>query len=264
MIELAVAQGVSVLGKIGYDVWKRWFDGRPAGSGVVTHGSASYVPDPQVALAMMQSRGSTSTPALLRIGLHPGDDLSLDRVFQEQPVLVVIADVHRPDVDGLVTHGRVADLHEILLPPGRYDVSVFVFEDDAVETVSGVGWEGNLLIEDGFDVELSIAVQGVPIEFSEILIEDDFWTRMVFDSGEELNVSAAVISIGRAPSCDLVIDDLTISGEHALLGYTPQGWVIEDQNSTNGTYVNGARVASEYVNPGDVVTVGRTSFRFFF
>lgn len=264
MIELAVAQGVSVLGKIGYDVWRRWFDGRPAGTGVVTHGSASYVPDAHVALAMMQSRGSASTPALLRIGLHPGDELSLDRVFQEQPVLVVIADVHRPDVDGLVTHGRVSDLHEILLPPGQYDVSVFVFEDDEVTTVSGVGWAGNVLIEDGFDLDLSIAVEGVPIEFSEILIEDEFWTTMVFKSGEEFTLSGAVVSIGRAPTCDLVIDDSTISSQHALLGFTPQGWVIEDQSSTNGTYVNGVRVAAEYVDPGDVVTVGRTSFRLFF
>lgn len=66
-----------------------------------------------------------------------------------------------------------------------------------------------------------------------------------------------VFSIGRNGSCDLAIADLTVSRVHARLERTPDGWLLTDLSSTNGTRVNGWRVRGQVrVRPGDVVSFG--------
>ncbi|MBU0490489.1 MAG: FHA domain-containing protein, partial [Chloroflexi bacterium] len=46
--------------------------------------------------------------------------------------------------------------------------------------------------------------------------------------------------------------------QHARLDWAGHAWVIRDLNSRNGTYVNGARVTSQPVRPGDQIVVGQT------
>jgi len=69
--------------------------------------------------------------------------------------------------------------------------------------------------------------------------------------------------IGRALACDVTIEDSYASSRHARL-YDRDGHVyIEDMNSTNGTYVNGARVgAQQLLRAGDRVRIGDTELRF--
>jgi hypothetical protein len=69
--------------------------------------------------------------------------------------------------------------------------------------------------------------------------------------------------IGRALACDITIDDSYASGRHARL-YDRDGHVyIEDMNSTNGTYVNGVRVATQQeLRSRDVIRIGDTELRF--
>jgi hypothetical protein len=64
-------------------------------------------------------------------------------------------------------------------------------------------------------------------------------------------------SIGRDASCDLAIADMTVSRRHATLERTPDGWLISDLESTNGTRVNGWRVRGKVtVRPGDLISFG--------
>jgi pSer/pThr/pTyr-binding forkhead associated (FHA) protein len=64
-------------------------------------------------------------------------------------------------------------------------------------------------------------------------------------------------SIGRDASCDLTITDMTVSRLHAQLERTPEGWLISDLESTNGTRVNGWRVRGKIpVRVGDLVSFG--------
>lgn len=64
--------------------------------------------------------------------------------------------------------------------------------------------------------------------------------------------------IGSDPECDLVVDWPTVSGRHCRLTRTSDGDVLEDLGSSNGTYVNGVRVAGPVaVRPGDRVTLGK-------
>jgi pSer/pThr/pTyr-binding forkhead associated (FHA) protein len=71
------------------------------------------------------------------------------------------------------------------------------------------------------------------------------------------------LSIGRAPSNGLVLDDPKVSRNHALIVMLDTGAVLRDLNSANGTEVNGARISADQpLHDGDAITVGDTSFIF--
>ena len=69
------------------------------------------------------------------------------------------------------------------------------------------------------------------------------------------------LSIGRDEKSDIRIDGLQISNRHAKLTRTNNGVFIEDQNSTNGVYVNGARVSRQLITPNDSVQIGSFQVR---
>src|SRR5262245_47537397 len=64
--------------------------------------------------------------------------------------------------------------------------------------------------------------------------------------------------IGRAPDCDVVIENPIVSTYHCRLTLSPEGLLLDDLKSANGTYVNGARVAEPVlIFPEDQVTLGK-------
>jgi hypothetical protein len=65
------------------------------------------------------------------------------------------------------------------------------------------------------------------------------------------------VSIGRSPDADLVIQDEFVSSHQARIDPTPKGPVIVDLDSTNGTFVNDARIdRPTRLDTGDVVEIG--------
>ncbi|MGK2881635.1 MAG: ATP-binding cassette domain-containing protein [Mycobacterium sp.] len=73
---------------------------------------------------------------------------------------------------------------------------------------------------------------------------------------------AVGLKIGRATDNDVVIPDVLASRHHATLVSGPGGTSIQDNRSINGTFVNGRRVDSELLKPGDVVTIGNVDLVF--
>jgi len=69
-------------------------------------------------------------------------------------------------------------------------------------------------------------------------------------------------TLGRRPYNDIVIDNLAVSGEHAVLQMTGNQVHLEDLNSTNGTYVNGKAARKQLLKNGDTVEVGKYKIRF--
>src|SRR6185312_16995503 len=65
-----------------------------------------------------------------------------------------------------------------------------------------------------------------------------------------------VVTIGRAPDNNVVLDDLLVSRSHALLRRTGNQWELVDNNSANGTYVNGNRIDRAVIGPDDIVGIG--------
>ena len=71
------------------------------------------------------------------------------------------------------------------------------------------------------------------------------------------------ISIGRKHGNDIQLNDLTVSGRHSLITMIGGKIYVDDLGSTNGTLLNGARVAKSLLNHGDVIQVGNYQFTFF-
>jgi hypothetical protein len=70
-------------------------------------------------------------------------------------------------------------------------------------------------------------------------------------------------TLGRSKECECVIPDPNISRRHAQLRRNSGGdWQVVDMGSTNGIKVNGRRVDSSRLSPGDEVTIGTTTFTF--
>jgi hypothetical protein len=72
----------------------------------------------------------------------------------------------------------------------------------------------------------------------------------------ELPVDRRGVVIGRSSSCDLVVGDPTVSRVHADLRLVDGRWRIRDLGSTNGTWLNGARVQEAEVARGDELALG--------
>jgi pSer/pThr/pTyr-binding forkhead associated (FHA) protein len=70
---------------------------------------------------------------------------------------------------------------------------------------------------------------------------------------------AASMVVGRAPECDVRIDDTYASQQHARLFGKNGAWYVEDLGSTNGTFVNDQKLAAPAkVQAGDKIRVGTT------
>ena len=66
-----------------------------------------------------------------------------------------------------------------------------------------------------------------------------------------------LVTIGRLPDNTVVIDNPAVSSHHACVFRTGGGFIVEDLQSTNGTFVNAKRVTRETLHDGDVVLVGK-------
>ncbi|MBA3059020.1 MAG: FHA domain-containing protein [Gammaproteobacteria bacterium] len=79
---------------------------------------------------------------------------------------------------------------------------------------------------------------------------------------KEVQLTKDRTTLGRRPYNDIVIDNLAVSGEHAVVQLTDGQVFLEDLNSTNGTYVNGKAVKKQLLQDGDSVEVGKYKIKF--
>ncbi len=70
-------------------------------------------------------------------------------------------------------------------------------------------------------------------------------------------------TLGRRPYNDIVIDNLAVSGEHAVVQMSGGQVYIEDLNSTNGTSLNGKAIKRELLNNNDIVEIGKYKVKYF-
>jgi FHA domain/zinc-ribbon domain len=81
-------------------------------------------------------------------------------------------------------------------------------------------------------------------------------------SGETFTPQGDKTMIGRSPDNPVFLDDVTVSRKHALLVERDGHWLIEDQGSLNGTFVNRKRVESAELSDGDELQIGKYRFTF--
>ena len=79
---------------------------------------------------------------------------------------------------------------------------------------------------------------------------------------KEVQITKDKTTLGRRPYNDIVIDNLAVSGEHAVMQLVGSDVFIEDLNSTNGTYINGKAVKKQLLNHNDTVEIGKYKIKF--
>lgn len=85
-----------------------------------------------------------------------------------------------------------------------------------------------------------------------VVVEGDNLRGKSFDLGNEL-------MIGRADKCHIQLDDTYVSQVHARIFPKGETYMVEDQGSTNGTYLNRRRItAPTEVRRGDQIKIGKT------
>jgi pSer/pThr/pTyr-binding forkhead associated (FHA) protein len=76
------------------------------------------------------------------------------------------------------------------------------------------------------------------------------------------DAASPTLVVGRSRSCDVILDEPTVSRVHAAFMLFAGQWFVSDRDSTNGTRVNGRRIwGTASVSPGDQVSFGDAVFR---
>jgi FHA domain len=79
---------------------------------------------------------------------------------------------------------------------------------------------------------------------------------------KEIHLRKPLLSIGRAPGNDIVIDNLAVSGHHAKVLVEEGRFFVEDLSSLNGTFLNSQRIRKSPLKNGDEVSIGKHSLVF--
>lgn len=110
----------------------------------------------------------------------------------------------------------------------------------------------------------AVKEKGAPIESPAQRAEALVATRAVVSLDDRRYVlEGPQATIGRSKGAQCVLSDPNVSRRHAELRRSQSGdWTIADLGSTNGVKVNGRRVSSTRLSPGDQVTLGTTTFLF--
>lgn len=87
----------------------------------------------------------------------------------------------------------------------------------------------------------------------------------VFFSGHEQStypLDKPTVIVGREEGCQIHIDNRSISRQHCAFYAKGNGFLIQDLNSANGTYVNGHKITEHCLSPGDMVIIGKYELRY--
>jgi hypothetical protein len=81
-------------------------------------------------------------------------------------------------------------------------------------------------------------------------------------AGEVFSATGERTTIGRSPDCDVFLDDVTVSRRHAILIHEGPRFLLQDQGSLNGTFLNRHRIESAELADGDEVQIGKYRLTF--
>lgn len=86
--------------------------------------------------------------------------------------------------------------------------------------------------------------------------------RLVANTGERYRLDGDTALVGRLPSCDVTLNDPSVSRRHARISRRNGQWMVEDLGSTNGVSVNGERLGHAWLTNGDRLEFGSVTLTF--
>ena len=78
--------------------------------------------------------------------------------------------------------------------------------------------------------------------------------------GTNFELSRDHVTIGRNPKCDIFLDDMTVSRDHAEISRHGDAFIIKDNQSFNGLWINDHSVQEHALRPDDYIQVGKYDF----
>ncbi len=81
-------------------------------------------------------------------------------------------------------------------------------------------------------------------------------------AGETFPLQGERLTVGRRPDCDIFLDDVTVSRDHAVIVARGDEHYLDDLGSLNGTYVNRRRIESHRLSDGDELQIGKYKLAF--
>lgn len=76
-------------------------------------------------------------------------------------------------------------------------------------------------------------------------------------AGERFVLDDRATHLGRHPDSEIMLDDITVSRRHVAIERTAEGYVVTDEGSLNGTYINQERVERALLHHGDELQIGK-------
>jgi pSer/pThr/pTyr-binding forkhead associated (FHA) protein len=110
---------------------------------------------------------------------------------------------------------------------------------------------------DGLSAEDEAAVNALPHGSALLIVQRGS------NAGSRFLLDTDVVTAGRHQRSDIFLDDISVSRKHATFTRTPEGTVLKDQGSLNGTYVNRDLVDECLLQHGDEVQVGKFRLVYF-
>jgi len=83
---------------------------------------------------------------------------------------------------------------------------------------------------------------------------------LIPSDGDPIRVDGDRSVVGRDPHVDVVVNDNSVSRKHAVIERDSDSWIVADQKSANGTWIDGQRVIRAILKPGQQVRFGAVSF----
>ena len=109
--------------------------------------------------------------------------------------------------------------------------------------------------QNGFDNEDADPLSPTPAQLTAYLYD--------MTNDRAFTITEKRTTIGRESDNDVVIPDINASRYHASVRFEPpMKWIISDEGSTNGTFVNGRRIKSAPLHDGDIIIMGTTNVEF--
>ncbi|HSM67861.1 MAG TPA: FHA domain-containing protein [Ilumatobacteraceae bacterium] len=126
--------------------------------------------------------------------------------------------------------------------------------DDRTITLSAVD---PLQDAPGTEDDVVVPVGELPTEIGVLIV------RAGAQAGSRFPLAEPVTRLGRHPDSEISLDDITVSRRHAEIERTPDGYVVRDAGSLNGTYVNQERIDQVVLRHGDELQIGKFRLVFF-
>ena len=103
----------------------------------------------------------------------------------------------------------------------------------------------------GTEDDVVVAMSDLPVGTAVLIV------RSGAQAGDRFALTTDETRLGRHPDSEIMLDDITVSRRHAAIERTPEGYVVSDAGSLNGTYVNQERIERAVLHHGDELKVGK-------